>query len=135
MQFKAEDIKLTPDEISECTDLELINKWKFLIGGKITEVENKLGSLKAKEIEFPGFIDEGRLEKLKAYRRVLGYLSQSLQARGGQLNRTRKWDIHDKVNLHFVNIAREILPEETFALILQNANEMANSAVPKITQP
>lgn len=128
MEFKSDNIKLTPEDIADCSNLEQIMKWKYLIDGKITEVKNKLGFLEAKEIESPGYVDKVRELKLKSYGRVLGFLSHSLQGRAGQLKKdisAKNISKIERLNWHFVNIAKELLPSETFELMLQNAIKRA----------
>lgn len=130
MQFRTEDIKVTPEEISSCSDLDLIMNWKYLIDGKITEVDNSLALLEIKEIESPGYIDNVRLLKMKSYRRVIGFLSHRLQGRAGELKKLKAGDRYnrlDKFNFEFVNVAKELLPAETFALIIEKATELSKS--------
>lgn len=126
MEFKADDIKLTPEDIAACSDYEQVMKWKYLIDGKITETDNRLGYLEAKEIDSPGFIDETRLLKLKSYRRVLGFLSQCLQGRAGLLRKKERKGKSASVDRHFVNVAKEYLKPETFSLVLEIAMTRAS---------
>lgn len=130
MQFRTEDIKVTPEEISSCSDLDQIMNWKYLIDGKITEVDNSLALLEIKEIESPGYIDNVRLLKMKSYRRVIGFLSHRLQGRAGELKKLKsasRFSQLDKFNFEFVNVAKELLPAETFALIIEKATELSKS--------
>lgn len=125
MNIECRELNITSYDIEKEEDINKLKYYKRHIDLISGDIKSKIQDYKVSFIETGVSGDYEWLKKAKSKCRLYGFLSQTLQARIGYVNKTQNDKVSREVERLFVDNAKEILTKDVFDLILSKSIERA----------
>ena len=117
-ELRCSKLGISESKIFNQNDKNILKNWKIAIDKEIGEISTSI------DVKINGCkLDNDTYLKMKKTKRNLGILSQQIQTRLSEV----KKEHHNKDEIRFRDIAKEILPADVFMSIIERIRELENN--------